>query len=128
MSGKPRKKTEEDFYRDLGQAIRVARTAAGKSQEEVAVHLDRTFQQVQKYEKGKDRIPVDLLASVAAYLEVPLSQLVAPTDKDEEFQALAAQFGSLEFHALMQAWGCLKDRAARAALVNLVRCMAKLSR
>ena len=119
---------EGPFYRDLGRNLRLARSAAGKSQNEVADHLDLTFQQVQKYEKGTNRIPVDRLVSLAHYLEVPLSQFVSPSDGDAEFQTLAAQFSGREFHALMEAWGSIKDRSARAALVNLVRCMANLRR
>jgi transcriptional regulator with XRE-family HTH domain len=128
MAGKPKKKTESDFYRDLGGAIRVARSKSGKSQEDIADHLDVSFQQVQKYETGKNRIPVVHLVSLSTYLEVPLSQLVAQSAEDIDFQALATQFGTKEFHALMEAWVVLKDRPARAALINLVKCMANLSR
>jgi transcriptional regulator with XRE-family HTH domain len=86
-----------------------------------------TFQQIQKYENGTNRIPVDRLVSLAAYLEIPLSQFIAPSDGDSEFQALASQFSAREFHTLMEAWGSIKDRAARTALLNIVKCMAALS-
>ena len=119
---------EGPFYRDLGRNLRTARSAAGKSQSEIAEYLDLTFQQVQKYESGANRIPLDRLVSLAAYLEVPLSQFIDPSARDSEFQSLAAQFSTKEFHTLMEAWVVLKDRAARAALINLVKCMANLSR
>ena len=128
MPRKYKRLPEGPFYRDLGRNIRVTRSAAGKSQGEVAEHLDLTFQQVQKYENGTNRIPVDRLVSLANYLEVPLSQFVAPSDGDSEFQSLASQFSAKEFHALMEAWGSIKDRPARAALLNLVKCMATLKR
>jgi len=118
---------EGPFYRDLGRNLRAARSAAGKSQSEVASFLDLTFQQVQKYENGTNRIPLDRLVSLANYLEVPLSQFIAPSDRDSKFQSLAAQFSAKEFHALMEAWGAINDRPARAALLNLVRRMADLS-
>ena len=41
-----------------------------------------------------------------------------------EFQSLAEQFGAKEFHTLMEAWGTIKDRPLRAALLNLVKRMA----
>jgi len=81
---------------------------------------------VQKYEKGKNRIPLDRLVSLADYLEVPLQQFIAPSASDSEFQSLASQFGDKEFHTLMEAWGILKDRPMRAALLNLVKRMADL--
>lgn len=119
---------EAAFYRDLGRNLRAARTALGKSQTEIAKQIGTTFQQIQKYEKGLNRIPIYGLVSLADYLEVPLSQFVAPSSGDSEFQTLAAQFGAKEFHALMEGWGAIKDRQARAALLNLVRCMADLKR
>jgi transcriptional regulator with XRE-family HTH domain len=119
---------DSDFYRQLGHSIRLARSAAGRTQEEVAQEIEVTFQQLQKYEKGKNRIPVRELAVIADYLDVPLSHLVKPSAADAKFQALAAKFGTSEFHALMEAWAALKDRSARAALVNLVKCMAELQR
>ena len=119
---------EGPFYRDLGRNVRTARSAAGKSQSEVAEFLDLTFQQVQKYENGTNRIPIDRLVSLAGYLEVPLLQFIDPTESDSEFQSLASQFSDKEFHTLMEAWGTLKDRPARAALINLVKCMAALNR
>ncbi|MGH7223854.1 MAG: helix-turn-helix domain-containing protein [Gemmataceae bacterium] len=114
------------FYRELGRSLRVARSAAGKSQTAVAEYLDVTFQQVQKYESGANRIPVDRLVRLAAYLEVPLQDLIAPSDGDSRFQSLADQFGAKEFHALLEAWGKIKDRQVRAALLSLVKRMADL--
>jgi transcriptional regulator with XRE-family HTH domain len=119
---------EGPFYRDLGRNMRTARTAAGKSQTDVAEFLDLTFQQVQKYEKGTNRIPLDRLVSLADFLEVPLQQFVAPSESDSKFTSLASQFSDKEFHTLMEAWGALKDRSSRTALINLVKCMAALNR
>jgi transcriptional regulator with XRE-family HTH domain len=115
---------EDDFYRELGRNLRVVRSAAGKSQIDVAEHLDVTFQQVQKYEKGTNRIPVDRLVSLAAYLEVPLLQLIAPSDSDSDFQALGEKFSGKELHTFMESWGTIKDRPMRAALLALVKRMA----
>lgn len=117
---------EGPFYRELGTNLRVARSAVGKTQTEIAEYLDVSFQQIQKYENGKDRIPLHRLISLAAYLEVPLLQLIAPSYRDSEFQTLAEQFSAKEFHALMEAWGTIKDRPIRAALLNLVKRMAAL--
>jgi transcriptional regulator with XRE-family HTH domain len=119
---------EASFYRQLGRNLRVARSAAGKSQADVAEYLDVSFQQLQKYESGANRIPLYGLVSLAAYLEVPLSQFIAPSDGDSEFQSLAAQFSGKEFHALMGAWAALKDRQTRAALLNLVKSLSVTKR
>jgi transcriptional regulator with XRE-family HTH domain len=128
MPRKSKQVPEGSFYRDLGLDLRAARVAAGRSQVETAEHLDVTFQQLQKYEKGKDRIPVHRLIRLAAFLEVPLQQLIAPSDSDSEFRSLYSKFSGPEFHTLMEAWGRVKDRAARAALLGLVVCMANSRR
>lgn len=117
---------ETSFYRDLGRNLRVARSASGKSQGDIAEHLDVTFQQVQKYENGTNRIPVDRLVSLAAYLEIPLLQLIAPSEKDSRFQSLAAQFGAKEFHRFMEAWGAIKDGQVKARVLNLIERLAEL--
>jgi transcriptional regulator with XRE-family HTH domain len=124
MPRNPKRLPLGPFYSELGRNIHAARTAAGKSLDEVSKFLDVTYQQVQKYENGKTRITIDRLVSLAAYLEVPFVQFIDPSGADSEFQTLAAQFGAKEFHSLMEAWGTIKDRQMRAALLSLVRRMA----
>jgi transcriptional regulator with XRE-family HTH domain len=81
MARKHKRLPEGPFYRELGDKLRVARVASGKNQTEIAEFLEVTFQQVQKYENGKNRMPVDRLVNLAAFLEVPLSQFVAPSPR-----------------------------------------------
>ena len=126
MAKTSKRMPEGPFYRELGRNLRAARVASGKNQTEIAEHLDVTFQQVQKYENGSNRIPVDRLVRLAAYLELPLLQLIAPSDSDSEFQTLAAKFGGKELHTFMEAWGKIKDKSLRAGLLNLAKRMADL--
>ena len=128
MAGKTKKTPEDTFYRDLGRAIRLARVAAGKSQIDVAEHLDLSFQQVQKYENGKNRVPVQELVSLAAYLEVPLSHFVDSSGTDDDFKVVAGKFRAKGFHTLLESWAAIKDQPMRAAILNMVRCAATLSR
>jgi transcriptional regulator with XRE-family HTH domain len=122
---------EGPFYRDLGRTIRFTRTAAGKSQIETAGHLDVTFQQVQKYEAGTNRIPLDRLVSLSDFLDVPLSHFVAAggaSDGESALLSLIEQFEGKEFKTLLESWTAIKDRHARAALLNLMKCMAARNR
>jgi transcriptional regulator with XRE-family HTH domain len=127
MPQRTKRLPEGPFYRDLGRNLRVARNAAGKSQGQIAEYLDVSFQQIQKYENGMNRIPVDSVVSLAAYLEVPVLQLIAPTGTEAEFQSHAAKFGAKEFHRLMEAWGSIKDRQIRSDLLNLIKRIAALN-
>lgn len=57
----------------VSRRIRSARIDHQMSQEELANKLGITFQQVQKYEKGSNRVTIGRLVSIAAALERPVS-------------------------------------------------------
>ena len=57
----------------VGLRIRAARLAAGLSQERLGQELGVTFQQVQKYEKGRNRVGASRLSDAAKILSVPVS-------------------------------------------------------
>src|SRR5260370_29866145 len=113
MAPRRKRSPNDHFYRDLGGAIRLARVAAGKTQTDLAEHLDVTHQQFQKYEAGTNRIPVKELARVANYLEVPFAQFFSPTDTeggDSALRSLVEDLGDKELLMLVETWKALKDR------------------
>jgi transcriptional regulator with XRE-family HTH domain len=116
---------EVAFYRELGRSLRAARLASGRNQSDIARHLAVSFQSVQKYEKGTNRISLYRLVSLADCIEAPLSEFVAPSASDSEFQSLTTKFKDKEFHALVEAWGTIRNRVVRAALLTLVQSMAE---
>jgi transcriptional regulator with XRE-family HTH domain len=59
--------------RHVGLRIRVRRRQVGVSQEKLAEALNLTFQQVQKYEKGTNRVSASKLYEIAASLTVPVT-------------------------------------------------------
>lgn len=65
----------------IGAKVRFMRTTRGMSQEKLAESLGVTFQQVQKYEKGTNRISVSTLVKIGAALGVPWTELV-PSDQE----------------------------------------------
>jgi transcriptional regulator with XRE-family HTH domain len=129
MVGKYKPHSEDAFYRDLGRTIRLARMASGKSQADIAGHLDVSFQQVQKYESGDNRIPVDSLVSLSDYLDVPVARLAGASSRSKEedvFLALLEKFEGKEFAALLEYWTAIRDKQVRAAFLNLIKSMASL--
>ena len=121
---------EGSFYRDLGRNIRLTRIAAGKSQEDAAEHLDVSFQQFQKYENGTNRIPVDKLILLAAFLQVSLSQFVNDDGSAPKspFHALMNQYSSKEYQALLKYFSSIDDEYVRGAVLDFVKAMADLKR
>lgn len=74
----------------VGARVRARRKLIGMSQETLATHIGVTFQQVQKYEKGTNRIGSSRLHQIAAALGVPVSALFA----DDANPMVGDHFGS----------------------------------
>jgi transcriptional regulator with XRE-family HTH domain len=69
----PRAATAVDAY--IGTQMRDGRTALGLSQEALGEKLGVSFQQVQKYEKGINRISAARLFEVCKALKIPLAHM-----------------------------------------------------
>jgi len=57
----------------IGENLKALRLSHGYSQRQIAAELGTSFQQVQKYEKGQNRIPVEKLYRLKFFLNVPYS-------------------------------------------------------
>lgn len=66
----------------VGNRIRLRRTLLGLSQEKLASLLGLTFQQVQKYEKGMNRVGASRLWDISKVLETPISFFYEDMDKE----------------------------------------------
>ena len=67
------KKSPNPIDRHVGSRVRMRRVMLGMSQEKLGEALGLTFQQVQKYEKGINRIGASRLQQISQTLDVPLS-------------------------------------------------------
>jgi transcriptional regulator with XRE-family HTH domain len=113
---------------EVGQRIRALRQDAGLSQTQLADELGLTFQQVQKYEKGVNRVGAGRITKIAQVLGVPVSQVITdePTGRKgaqevESPLGLLSKPGAL---ALLRAYGRLKEGTLRRAVVSLVENVA----
>ena len=66
------KKSPNQIDKHIGSRVRARRIMLGMSQEKLADALGRTFQQVQKYEKGVNRIGASRLLHIAGILDVSI--------------------------------------------------------
>ena len=76
----------------VGSRIRLRRTLLGMSQERLGEALGLTFQQVQKYERGANRVSASRLFDLARVLDVPISFFY--DDMPEQIGRTAAGVGS----------------------------------
>ena len=67
------KKVPEPVDRHVGSRVRMRRLMLGMSQTSLADKLGLSFQQVQKYEKGKNRMGSSRLQQIANILQVPVT-------------------------------------------------------
>ena len=74
----------------VGSRIRLRRTLLGMSQERLGESLGLTFQQVQKYERGVNRVGASRLFDLSRVLDVPISFFF-----DDMPDSLATNFGGL---------------------------------
>lgn len=118
--------------RKLGQRVRSRRLEIGMSQERLAELLGVTFQQVQKYEKGVNRIAASRLFDIASALQQPVSRFfeglshgrsagVAEVRQDYIDDALATPEGT----QLMSVFASIKSQRIRRKVVELVRTLAE---
>lgn len=78
----PRSASALDLH--IGERLRQARQLAGLSQSAMGEAVGVTFQQVQKYERGANRVPASRLYEFAAVLSVPLAYFFEDFAPDEE--------------------------------------------
>ena len=105
----------------VGKLIRGRRLALGISQTALADELDVSFQQVQKYEQGSNRVGSGRLAKIADALGVEPSFFFPRNGKssaeDPEAIVLASTIGATK---LLRAYSEIKDIDARRAVVALL--------
>jgi transcriptional regulator with XRE-family HTH domain len=120
----------------VGSRVRLRRMMLGMSQEKLGEQLGITFQQIQKYEKGTNRIGASRLQHIARVLTVPISFFfedapAPPTTGDaagvEESSSTSYVvdfLSSSEGIQLNKAFVRIKDAQQRRRIIDLVRAMA----
>jgi transcriptional regulator with XRE-family HTH domain len=93
------KKAPNPVDKHVGSRVRMRRIMLGMSQSKLAEGLGLTFQQVQKYEKGANRIGASRLQHLASILQVPVPFFFdgLPTAEDSKSHA-----GSLAHSAVFE--------------------------
>ena len=113
----------------VGSKVRALRLERQMSQEKLGDALGLTFQQVQKYEKGTNRISAGRLQRIAAILEVPVSVFFADTKPSAA--ATESLFDLVDTGSalrLLRAYSRIPSPALKRALTTLAEEIAGGSR
>jgi transcriptional regulator with XRE-family HTH domain len=116
---KPRRSTEHDI--NIGFRIRKIRQDKRLTQSEVAAELHITYQQLQKYELGKNKIPASRLSKVARILGVSEQDILNPSEKNFE------QSKRLQDQRIALLWGKLEDDKKRNIVLMLLESLTGTS-
>ena len=110
---------------EVGQRIRIQRLAAGLSQSELADRIGVTFQQVQKYEKGMNRVGAGRLTKIARVLSVPIGSFFDGREEIEQvelqgFESPLAAMAQPYAYRLLRAYAAISDPDLRQTIVEFV--------
>ncbi len=127
------KKVPNPIDKHVGSRVRMRRMMLSMSQEKLGDALHLTFQQVQKYEKGTNRIGASRLQQISHILQVPVAFFFegAPTPEnmggmgEAPSPAYVADFlSSSDGLALTKAFMRIKHPNVRRRIVDLVEAVA----
>jgi len=125
----------------VGRRVRLRRTLLGLSQEKLGEALGLTFQQVQKYERGANRVGASRLFDLSRVLDVPVSfffddmsddvsrrsprLMVAGLAEDPADDPGADQMTKRETLELVRAYYRITDPRVRRRVLDLAKALAK---
>lgn len=115
--------------RHVGARIRLRRVTLGLSQTDIAAPLGLTFQQIQKYEKGANRIGASNLHRIAQRLGVPVAYFYDGIDTNDatpaDSQRISDFIGTPDAAAIIEAFSRLPETGKlRRSVLSVVRNLA----
>ena len=110
----------------VGKRVRLRRLQLSLSQTELAQKLGLTFQQVQKYEKGTNRVSCSRLSEISEVLDVPITLFFSDKLETKAEVAVAEQLEPSQLKdglRLITAFGQIGETQTRKKLLALVESM-----
>jgi transcriptional regulator with XRE-family HTH domain len=108
---------------ELGKRIRLRRIEQHISQAELGDQVGVSFQQVQKYEKGVNRVGAARLQQIATALDVPVTFFYDGDGKAREVESLLFLDSSFSLR-LLRAYAGIKDQTIQRQLVTFMESIA----
>jgi transcriptional regulator with XRE-family HTH domain len=128
------KKSTNTVDKEIGSRVRMRRMVIGMSQEKLGEMLGLTFQQVQKYEKGTNRISVSRLLDIATILGMSIHHFyegitstkaaTAGFAEDAAPPYVADFMNAPEGHQLMKAFMSIQSPKVRRSIIQLATSLA----
>ncbi len=119
LAGGSKVKAKNPHFNDIsiGKKIRFQRKMMGISQKQLGYHLGVTFQQIQKYEKGFNRVGAGRLQEIADIFDVPISFFYANLSTTENASYPSDEgIASKEEYVLLKSFRVLQPKKQKAVL------------
>lgn len=117
----PRETGKPDI--EIGKKVRALRDAQNMSQASLGDHLGVSFQQIQKYEKGMNRVTAARLQKIAAIFNVPLDHFYKPNGHGDDVESLLINTGP-EAIRLLRAYSRISNIETQRRMVTLMESIA----
>ena len=122
----------------IGDRVKQRRVALGMSQDKLGAYLGITFQQVQKYEKGVNRISASMLYTIATVLNVEIDYFIYGfNNSDNQTNSLKEESSPVyevdmrnkkESLDLLKAYYAISDLSVRKKVLELVKAFSHSSK
>ena len=111
----------------VGARIRILRKRRKMSQTDLGEAIGITFQQIQKYENGKNRVGASRLHLVATALDVPIAELFdGVAESGPRLKATKSVAFDSQALRIAEAFVKISNKEIRSSLVTLAEAMARL--
>lgn len=126
---KPSPRSADPVDAHIGRRLRLRRTVLGVRQDELARAVGITFQQLQKYETGENRVSASRLFQLAEALETTVAWFYGELQRaDNASDAVTGELEELlsrrDGRSLLREYGKISDPAMRKRVVEIVRLIA----
>ena len=119
---KPRSSGRPDI--EMGKKIRLRRVEQRLSQSDLGEKLGVSFQQVQKYEKGVNRVGATRLQQIATALDVSVTFFYDGDGKTKEVESLLFLDSTFSLR-LLRAYSKIQDQVIQRHMVSLMEAVAE---
>jgi len=105
----------------MGQRLRILRKERGVTQQQLGDGIGMTFQQVQKYERGTNRIAVSTLFKIARVLQVSPIELIDGLDHGQ----VAPEESDCSSEVLLRAYAGIASPEVRRSVLAMLQSLAR---
>lgn len=120
-------KTSKRVDSHVGERMRERRTMLGQTQEQLSATLEISYQQVQKYETGSNRVSAGRLYEIATALNVDVAYFFTDLDTDTDIEPMAHGGANRSTIELAKNFQSIADKPTRDGISALVKALGNIA-